>query len=70
MHEVGYLYQGEPFIHKNAFGCTGQPIIPSKTKTKKMAKNSIIWRNIAIEIAYLTVFTLIYIKMYIPITNE
>ena len=22
----GTLYQGAPFIHKNAFGCTGQPI--------------------------------------------
>jgi hypothetical protein len=36
----GALYQGAPFIHKNAFGCTGQPIISSKIKTKTMAKTA------------------------------
>jgi hypothetical protein len=34
----GILYDS-PFIHKNAFGCTGQPIIHS-FKTKKMAKST------------------------------
>jgi hypothetical protein len=36
----GILYQDTPFIHKNAFGCTGQPIIHSKLKTKTMAKTT------------------------------
>jgi hypothetical protein len=31
------FYQGTPFDYKNAFGCTGQPIIPSLFKFKKMA---------------------------------
>jgi len=30
-------HQGAPFVHKNAFGGTGQPIIQS-SKTKTMAK--------------------------------
>jgi hypothetical protein len=34
----GTLYHS-PFIHKNAFGCTGQPIIQS-LKTRKMAKST------------------------------
>ena len=34
----GILYHS-PFIHKNAFGCTGQPIIQS-FKSKKMAKST------------------------------
>lgn len=33
----GALYQGVPFIHKRAFGWTGQPIIHSSKKQKKMA---------------------------------
>jgi hypothetical protein len=36
----GTLYQGAPFIHKNAFGCTGQPIIRSLLKIKTMAKTA------------------------------
>jgi hypothetical protein len=36
----GTLYQGAPFLHKNAFGCTGQPIINSKSKIKTMAKTA------------------------------
>jgi len=36
----GALYQGPPFLHKNAFGYTGQPIIHSKLKIKKMAKTA------------------------------
>ncbi|THU38265.1 hypothetical protein FAM09_16445 [Niastella caeni] len=36
----GTLYQGTPFLHRNAFGCTGQLIINSQSKTKKMAKSA------------------------------
>ena len=35
----GTFNQGASFLNKNAFGCTGQPII-SKTKTKTMAKTA------------------------------
>jgi hypothetical protein len=34
------LYQGASFLYKNAFGCTGQPIITSKLKFQKMATSS------------------------------
>ncbi|OQP63791.1 hypothetical protein A3860_22900 [Niastella vici] len=36
----GGTYQGAPFLHKNAFGYTGQPIINSNSKTKTMAKTT------------------------------
>jgi len=36
----GTTYQGASFFHTNLFGCTGQPIIPSQTKIKTMAKTA------------------------------
>jgi hypothetical protein len=36
----GNMYQYTSFVHKNSFGCTGQPIIRSLLKIKTMAKTT------------------------------